>query len=422
MPVILGGDITAYSLARSFYEQYSMKSLVVSLSKHGLVHSSFIHNVIQPDMEQADVFLNELNRLGNEHQDKKLILLACGDWYVRMIIENKQKFTSNYIIPYIDRQLLDQLVLKHKFYEICDSLGMDYPQTVVCDPKQEIPPLPFGYPVIAKPTNSAMYHYAVFEGKRKVFRFDTQQEMSEMFQKISESSYQDPFLVQDCIPGDDTAMRILTCYSDRNAKVQFAAFGRVLLEDHGPNAIGNPIVIMNDIQMEVAQQAITFLEHTGYTGFSNFDLKYDIRDGTYQFFEINPRLGRSNYYITASGFNVVKWIVDDLIYHKELEFTVADQPHLYTVVPRSVILDYLQDDALKAQVVQYYRDKKVTNPIQCKQDKSWMHKLYFYRFMRLQKKKYHRYKGDAVGREWNGVPVRPKELGAHEQKHEGARL
>ena len=34
-PVILGGDITAYSLVRTFYEAYQVKSIVVNMTRSG---------------------------------------------------------------------------------------------------------------------------------------------------------------------------------------------------------------------------------------------------------------------------------------------------------------------------------------------------------------------------------------------------
>ena len=42
-PIILGADITAYSLARSFHEQYGIRSICLSMRDKGYVpDSSFI--------------------------------------------------------------------------------------------------------------------------------------------------------------------------------------------------------------------------------------------------------------------------------------------------------------------------------------------------------------------------------------------
>ena len=94
----------------------------------------------------------------------------------------------------------------------------------------------------------------------------------------------------------------------------------------------------------------------GYRGFANFDIKYDSRDGSFRFFEINTRLGRSNFYITGSGFNAVKWMVDDLIYEKDFEGeVVADNvDSLYTVVPKDVLTTYIKDDHLRERVKELY--------------------------------------------------------------------
>ena len=95
-----------------------------------------------------------------------------------------------------------------------------------------------------------------------------------------------------------------------------------------------------------------------------------IWDQSYRYFEINTRLGRSNFYVTGSGFNAVKWIVDDLIYHKDFaeEPVIADRENLYTVIPKSIIMKYVQDEKLKEQVERLYREGKVSNPIDYKGD------------------------------------------------------
>lgn len=379
LPVLLGADITAYSLARSFHEEYGMKSLVLSMSEGGYIaNSDIIDNRIYPGLENKDVLVERLIEVGKEFSGKKkLIVIGCGDWYVRALIESKEALKPYYIIPYIDEQLLNRIVLKDKFYEIFEELGLDYPKTYVyeCGKENDLK-FDFNYPVIAKPANSAMYHYAKFEGKKKVFRFNNEQDLRAMLEKLEKSNYTHKFLIQDCIPGDDTYMRVLTCYCDQNSKVRFAALGRTLLEDHTPTAIGNPVAIVNEVNPEIVAAATKFLEHIHYVGFANFDIKYDERDGKYKFFEINVRLGRSNFYVTGSGFNTVKWIVDDYVYHTPGEYTVADNEHLYTVVPKGVIKKYVPDSDFKVLALQLWREGKVTNPLLYSADKNLMHNFY----------------------------------------------
>lgn len=396
IPVILGGDITTYSLARSFHEEYGIKSIAISTVKNWLnSYSSIIDNIIESKMNDLDTFLKRLVSLGEEYLGKKkLILIACGDWYVRMIIENRDTLEKYYVIPYIKEDLLNKLVLKDSFYEICEKTGVDYPKTFVYDVKEKNDlNLPFDFPVVAKPASSAEYHYAEFPGKKKVFKFDNMDDLKAMLANLEKSTYGYKFLVQDFIPGDDNNMYILTCYVDQNSKVRFMSFGHTILEDHGDAAIGNPVAIINQVNREVMDKSIRFLEETGYTGFANFDIKYDERDGSYNYFEINTRLGRSNFYITGSGFNAVKWIVDDLIYHKKFDdrIVIAGNENLYTVVPKSIILAYCGTQELKDQVKRLYREGKVSNPIIYSGEKNIIHKLYAKYFMFRQKKRFNRF-------------------------------
>lgn len=373
LPVILGADITAYSHVRAFHEEYGIRSLVVSQRQAKIISESRLcENRVFPEIEDPVRLIERLVEIGREFKGKKrLIVLGCGDWYVRSVVENKDVLKEYYEIPYIDLELLDKIVLKDKFYEICDELNIDHPRTFVydCKEKNELN-FDFDYPVIAKCASSALYHYAKFPGKKKVFRIENEQELRELLDNLATSSYDYKFLIQELIPGDDTNMRVLTCYCDQNSKVKFASLGHVLLEDHTPSAIGNPVAIINEENEGIVEAATRFLEHIGYRGFANFDLKYDSRTGKYNFFEINVRLGRSNFYVTASGFNTVKWIVDDLIYHKDLEYTVADNEHLFYLVPKGIIQKYVTDEELKKRVNRLFRQGKASYPLYYKPDMS----------------------------------------------------
>ncbi|MCI6568379.1 MAG: hypothetical protein MSF32_05680 [Dysosmobacter sp.] len=393
LPIILGGDITTYSLARSFHEEYGVKSVAVSMLKSIMIsHSSIIENIVVPDMDSKEHFVQRLIEIAKRYPGKKLLLMACGDWYVRMIVENRAALEEYYVVPYIGEELLNRLVLKDSFYRICDEVGVPYPKTFVYDCKDSQPlDFDFSYPVIAKPASSAAYHYAKFEGKKKVFRMKSEEELSAMLDKLRASGYDYKFLIQDTIPGLDYNMRILTCYCDRHGKVRFFSSGHVLLEDNAAMGVGNPVAIINDVNREIMENARRLLEHVGYTGFANFDIKYDERDGSFRFFEINTRLGRSNFYVTGSGFNAVKWIVDDLIYEKDFddEPVIADnEDSLYTVVPKDVLMNYVKDDALRQRVKELYAKGCVHDPLSYKGERNLIRRLYPIYFMWKQRKKF----------------------------------
>lgn len=410
LPVILGGDITTYSLARSFHAEYGVKSLAVSMRKSMMVsHSSFIENIIVPDMDAGDKFVQRLIEIAQGRREKKLLLMACGDWYVRMIVENREALAPYYIIPYIGEELLNRLVLKDSFYAICDEVGVPYPKTFVYDCQDPQPlEFDFDYPVIAKPASSAAYHYAQFEGKKKVFRMNTPEELTDMLDKLRASGYDYKFLIQDTIPGLDYNMRILTVYCDRHGKCRFFSSGHCLLEDNAAMGVGNPVAILNDVNRQIMDHAKKLLEHVDYTGFANFDVKYDERDGSFRFFEINTRLGRSNFYVTGSGFNAVKWIVDDLILEKDFEGEVIadNEDSLYTVVPQDVLMNYIKDDALRTRVAQLYakggnpsgvlaalfpsRQRKscIHDPLAYEGERNLLRRFYPAYFMTKQRKKF----------------------------------
>ena len=398
-PVILGADITAYSLVRTFYEAYGVKSLVVNMSDTPVIgYSELSEHVLVPNFHDLDVFRTALVEVGQKYgkaAGKKLIILGCGDWYVRMLVENRELLEPYFEIPYIDLELLDQLVLKDQFYAILDRLDIPYPRTVVYDcVTRELPDFDFTYPIVAKPASSALYHYAEFPGKKKVFILDSREELMTMLDNLATSSYDYKFLIQEFIPGDDTNMRVLTCYSDRDAKVRFGSVGHTLLEEHVPSAIGNPCAIISTSEDQLVHQAQRFLEDVGYTGFSNFDIKYDPRDGSFRFFEINVRLGRSNYYVTGAGHNVAEWMVRDLIRHEPMEgLLISRTEHLFTFVPKYVIKTFVRDRVLRDKALALFAAGRWSDPQLYRPDLSLKRRAYLAAYGLNQVKKFYRYLG-----------------------------
>ncbi|MFR1167445.1 MAG: hypothetical protein ACLSDQ_07505 [Adlercreutzia equolifaciens] len=134
LPVILGGDIGAYSLARAFHEAYGIVPLVLSQADcHMCGDSSILVNRVVPHLERPAVLLSTLANTAECFSDRPLLLLGCGDWYVRLIVENRAVLEKSFIIPYIGEDLLNRLTEKDRFYELCAEVGVPAPRTVVFD-------------------------------------------------------------------------------------------------------------------------------------------------------------------------------------------------------------------------------------------------------------------------------------------------
>ncbi|WP_418276721.1 carboxylate--amine ligase [Isoptericola jiangsuensis] len=378
-PVVLGGDIGAYSLARTFHEAYGVKPVVVSGMSTGLVrHSRILQHVVEPAIDDPDAIVARLRTIADQHTDADLIVVGSADWLVRTLVEQRDRISDRYTIPYVGIDLLAQLTDKEGFGDLCAELGIAHPTTVVHDVAAGGEPDTSGltFPVIAKAASTAAYHDVEFAGKKKVFLVETRAELLDLLGRVRDAGYTGSFVVQDYIPGDDSGMRILTCYSDADGRVRFSAFGHVLLEEHTPGALGNPAGIVTQVQSDVVEQATRLLEHVGWTGFANFDLKFDPRDGRYVFFELNPRLGRSNFYITAAGANAVRFYVHEHLHGLDPDPRAVLGPqvplsatgelqaeHLYTVLPGPLLRRYVLDPQVRGRARRLARRRRSTNPL-----------------------------------------------------------
>jgi len=120
--------------------------------------------------------------------------------------------------------------------------------------------------------------------------------------------------------------------------------------------IGNPVAMITEDFPTLWRDACALLTENGYRGFANFDVKIDPRDGRALFFEVNPRIGRNNWYMAAAGANPMIPMVEDLIDGKACEQTQATDEILYTLVPDSLLLHYITDEDLRARVKRIIRE------------------------------------------------------------------
>ena len=347
-PVIIGGDILAYSYVRELHRAYGITCSIVLATQDikMLSTSKFTDYRLVADLyDNPEVLYFNLEKIAVEAYERDphaiLLVLGCDDVHARLLSAGKERLQSiGYTVPYIDFDLLDEITQKRRFYEICDELGVPYPKTwyfdCECGP-DALPVDEFSYPLIAKPSNSAQFQDATIENKRKIYEIESPEELAQVWASIRTSDYNNLLVIQDFIPGADDAIRTLTTFSDAQGNLRVVSGGVVALQDHDPTALGNPLAIIGEKEQAIVDNAAKILKRIGYRGFANFDIKYDERDGSFRFFEVNTRSGRNTYYMSLGGVNFTTLIVREFVLGEEIEPTEAFAPFLYCCVPDMVM-------------------------------------------------------------------------------------
>jgi len=386
LPVGVGGDIGVYALVRAFHEQYGSDAVVLSsVATRAMAGSTFVTNVVVPGIDQPETLVAALERVAAQHPGRTLVLLTNADWYVRTIIENRERLERSYVLSYCSLDVLEKVSSKEGFAEICDRLGIPTPRTVPVDVpalvaaggRSAVPGLEIDldFPVVAKPSSSADYYYVDFPGKKKIHHVDTRAELDDLLGRLVDAGYPGTFLVQELIPGDETQMRSLTAYRDSRGRITLLSTGRVLLEEHTPGTLGIPAAILTEPYEDAMDAAARFLDEAGYTGFANFDYKRDPRTGRHVYFEMNPRIGRNNYYVTAAGANVARVLVEDAVLGRAIDPERAEGEVLYSVVPFRLLMRYILDPALRARLRAARRRGDAVNPLVYRGDRRLRRRL-----------------------------------------------
>lgn len=379
--LIVGTDANAYYMARCYHEAYNKKANL--LGKTPMIYTKYtnILNVIYNDkIWTEEGFLEAIEDFRKLHPGKKILLISSNETYAEFISRNKDKIHEQFVHNYPNIDIINSLIMKETFYKTYENSVLDFPKTVYynCSAPAEIND-DFTYPVIIKPSNVIEYNHISFEGKNKIYKVNSKEELDNIVNKIVENGYKDTLILQEFIPGDDSYLFDSVVYCGKDKKVKFISFAQIGLQEHSKTMVGNAAVLINGFNQygdnsEMIETIKTFMEDIGYQGFAEFDMKYDYRDKKYKVLEINARQGRCSYYISPLGYNLVKVLVDDLILDKKMDFEVIDDEVLLSFVPKGVLKKYITNETFRKKALNLWR-KGVVNPLKYKKDSDFKRKL-----------------------------------------------
>lgn len=338
IPVLLGADLNCYSVARAFHEAYGVVSHAFGKCELGPIKNSKIIEFKKiPSLTHGDEILKILIDFSSA-LNVKPFLVGCTDEYALFIIKNQKKLSEHYVCRVPSEEIIPVLSDKTEFYKLCDSISVSYPEYIGIgaddfDGKLDLSYL--GYPVIVKPACSSEYWYHEFDGMKKVYTAYSNEEALGVIGEIYASGYGDDIVIQRKIFGGPSY--VATAYS-KNGTVKAMCIGRVVLGENTPKGIGNHVAIFTEYNEKIYFEVSRVLEKIKYTGMSNFDIVSDC-DGKIYLLEINPRQGRSNYYMTAAGMNIAKLIVEEEYVGK----MICDNNVFWHCVPKDIIMRFCND-------------------------------------------------------------------------------
>ena len=80
IPVLIGGDMNCYSVARAIHEEYGVKSYAFGRFPAGdTMHSRIVECFYDEHMDKPEVVLAKVKEFAAQHPDKTHLVWGCAD-------------------------------------------------------------------------------------------------------------------------------------------------------------------------------------------------------------------------------------------------------------------------------------------------------------------------------------------------------
>lgn len=314
--VFLGSDENIYGSASELHKEFSIVSDVISAGTPmwATRDSSIINLIPITGINDDELFESKISELTKiyENYDGRVILVGSGDHYAKILSQNKKQLEkSGFIVPYADWKKLKELFDKDTFYKIAKKNNISIPDTLLISPKKKVSLKKIFYPHILKAVDADAWALTEVEDKQKVYLINNEKEFESTWNKIINSKFNGEIAIQEYLDGTDELERNITAYVDSHNEVQVITLGQPILEDPSPKATGNHVAILPAFDKKIYQQYSNFINSLKYTGFINIDLKWSKKDKVFKALDLNPRLGRSNFWATLNGVNWMSELLRD---------------------------------------------------------------------------------------------------------------
>lgn len=344
--IILGTDHNSYSVARSFNEAFDKKPIVAGSAVLVPFYKSKIADIYTEKNFSSDdeIFVQTLNKVAKSRPEEEFIFFAPTESYVDLLVRNAKDFDFSYHIPYPDPDEAAKLLMKSEFYKILEKIGIAYPRTFLAD-RENYKDLDLDGELFLKADEYDDFIGSDIKIKQKGYHVKDRDQAIKILENIYDSDYQGHVIVQEFIYGGQGTEYSLNGYRSKDGKVSMV-LARNLLSDMRPMWVGNHLVQVDhdDSQMYgIAEKIVASLD---YQGLFNFDFKKDAKSGKVYTLEMNIRQGRTFYYSTLAGVNLIKIATEDMILGKSVSERTK-RPFMLTAINKNVARDHVDPSLLE---------------------------------------------------------------------------
>ncbi len=344
--IILGTDHNSYSVARSFNEAFDKKPIVAGSAVLVPFYKSKIADIYTEKNFSSDdgVFVQTLNKIAKARPEEDFIFFAPTEHYVDLLVRNAKDFDFSFHIPYPDSEEASKLLMKSEFYKILEKIGVSYPRTFLAD-RENFKDLNLDGELFLKADEYDDFIGSDIKIKQKGYHVKDKAEAIRILENIYDSDYQGHVIVQEFIYGGQGTEYSLNGYRSKDGKVSMV-LARNLLSDMRPMWVGNHLVQVDHDDREMYAIAEKIVANLDYQGLFNFDFKKDAKSGKVYTLEMNIRQGRTFYYSTLAGVNLIKIATEDMILGKSVSERTK-RPFMLTAINKNVARDHVDPSLLE---------------------------------------------------------------------------
>lgn len=241
---------------------------------------------------------------------RRSLLIPTSDAGAMLLASESEQLARGFVFPEQNGELVRSLCSKMGMYEIAKKWNIPTPETAfpasLDDVRSYLSTARF--PILVKP----LYNKISPTGAKpwRIFLAHDERELLDRYDAIQDPT--DPnVILQEYIPGPDSATWTFNGYFDRNSDCLTGFTGRKLR--NFPPYFGRASLAVCERNETVAASAVRFMKCIGYKGPLDIGFRFDARDGQYKVNDVNPRVGSMlRVFVGQDGMDIVRAMYRDL--------------------------------------------------------------------------------------------------------------